>query len=274
VIPIFVVVLQGSQRFEALKYDLNRQAIPFVVEQAVNGSYIKEEQLEFLFDRKGTFARLGYDISKSLLGCALSHRAVYLKGYDCGSDWIVVLEEDVRLQENFLANLNLLLNNFQSDGPLIIQLFTRGERFIKKKSIQGIVNERYIFQFASPPGQTAGYLINREALHLAIKDKEILGAPDWPSWAAQVDFFGTFPFLVFENGEGSSIGPSPLSRKGYWIRNLEKCLGFHFFRFHAHYSSSRIYLKTEIKPLMLRTLWTIRGKPTFPSENRNGLWLV
>lgn len=273
-IPIYVVALANSKRFQKLSEDLEEQELNFKRILAVDGNNLSNDDLRDNFDKRGSFARLGYEMSLPLIGCGLSHKVAYAKGIQEKQNWILILEEDVRLCPNFKVNLVNLLKQLDSGTPTICQLFTRGERFVHKKTLTMFQSGRYLFKFATPPGQTAGYLINKAALLIATKEKKLSGPPDWPTWSHSINFLGTFPFLITETSEGSSIGSPPLSKKMYWRRNLSKLFAWHFYNNITFYPNLRSYYVLEIKPIVLRFAWRLRRKPTFPEGNDDGLWII
>ena len=273
-IPVFVIALSGSKRLHLLEEDMKEQGIDFSLIEAIDGKNIELEDCREIFNPTGTFARLGYQISAPLLGCALSHNFVYETASKLDKEWIVVLEEDVRLKKKFLDKIEFLIENFASDEPIICMLFTRGNRFVKRETFSEGISGRFIFDFASIPGQTAAYLINKRALELAIHNKVVCGPPDWPNWSYPVQFKGTYPFLVEETGEQSSIGTPPLSRLSYWARNISILTGVHFFRYRRHYENLQCYTLFELKPFFYRILWKIKGSKLFPPGKDEGLWIL
>ncbi len=273
-IPIYAIALEGSGRIEPFEKEANNQAINYEIHRAVDGNHLSDSEILQHYNLEATYARLGYPIKNALIGCALSHKQVYKKALENSFDWVVILEEDVQLRSNFMHDIESLVSNLNSEEAIVCQLFTRGERFIKRKSIKDISRRRFVFEFACMPGQAAAYLMNKKALIIASTERLISGPSDWPNWATNVNFYGTFPYLVFESGEGSSIGSPPFTRKRYWIRTLEKIMGIHFIRFHKHYSNFGSYLKVEIKPVFLRIIWRLKGRQYFPNRDLNGLWVV
>lgn len=273
-IPIYVITLAHSKRFGKISRDLYEQGLDFEKILAVDGKKISENELDANFNERSSFARLGYIMSPPLIGCGLSHKIAYQKGIKEIKDWLLILEEDVRLCRDFKNLLEDLLMQLDSQTPTICQLFTRGERFVEKKTLIKVQSERYLFRFATPPGQTAGYLINKEALIRATKEDRLSGPPDWPNWSHDIAFVGTYPFLISESEEGTSIGSPALSRKMYWRRNLSKLMGWHFIRNINCYPNINSYYALEIKPIFLRALWKLKGKPTFPAGDATGLWII
>jgi GR25 family glycosyltransferase involved in LPS biosynthesis len=273
-IPIYVIALANSERFHKLSKDLQEQGLNFIKISAVDGTRLSKDELKASFDKGGSFARLGYEMSLQLIGCGLSHKIAYGKGIQEEQVWILILEEDVRLCANFKYNLENLVRQLDVSTPTVCQLFTRGDRFIRKKSLTELYGGRYLFRFMAPPGQTAGYLINKAALLIATREEKLSGPPDWPNWSHNVKFIGTFPFLITETAEGTSIGSPPLSRKMYWRRNLSKLFAWHFVQNIKFYPNMRSYYLLEMKPIILRVAWRLRGKPTFPMGDERGVWVI
>jgi GR25 family glycosyltransferase involved in LPS biosynthesis len=273
-IPIYVIAIEGSSRIESFKIEATNQEINYEIHRAVNGNDLSESEILKLYNLEATYARLGYQINKSQIGCALSHKQVYKKALESDSDWVVILEEDVQLQSQFRQSLEILISSLNAERAIICQLFTRGERFVRKKTIKKIADNRFIFEFASMPGQTASYLINRKALLMGSTEEAISGPADWPNWTTSITFFGIFPYLVFESGQSTSINSPLVSRKQYWMQSLGKFSGLHFIKYRKYYLNLKSYWKIEVRPLVIRILWRFKGKPTFPQFDSRGLWII
>lgn len=271
---VYVVAMQDSVRVAPLIEELKSQLLEFKVQNAIDGRKIDLANSDLWYQKNGTYARLGYHISGPLLGCALSHKSIYSKEKENEDGWILILEEDVRLQPNFRNAVMEVISKLPTNGAIVCQLFTRGERFIQKKSIFEISTGRFLYKFACIPGQTAAYLINRAALKKANLQFKLIGPPDWPNWSHDVTFYGTYPFLVTENDLETTIGSPPISRSNYWVRVLQKASLIHFLKHFKTYPSILAYLKFEIRPLWNHFYWKLRRSPRFPKDARDGLWII
>ena len=273
-ISVFVIALQDSTRFPFLESDLKRERLVFTKVNAVNGKLLGEDEISKLVNLGICKSRLGYAISRPLIGCALSHRKVYELSLRQSSEWTLIFEEDVRLKHGFAHSLlKLNLENLDKH-PVVIQLFTRGERFISRKEQRKLENGSTIFEFSTIPGQAAAYLINRRAVELALKSVKIDGPSDWPNWASSVKFFGVFPFLVSESGEGTTIGSKSVSKFRYRLRVIAVLTGIHLITNRWRYDSTSSYWKLIAKPLAARILWQIKGRKTYPRDEKTGLWVL
>lgn len=72
-LTIFVITMPDSKRVELIKSQLKSLKIPFVIQEAIVGSNLSDEEIKSKVDLRGCYARLGYKISKNLIGCGLSH---------------------------------------------------------------------------------------------------------------------------------------------------------------------------------------------------------
>ena len=133
--PVFIISMPDSKRVELIKSQLSRLGISFEIQDAVVGKNLTEREINNLVNLRGCDARLGYRISKNLIGSGLSHIEVYKKAYALGNEWTLILEEDanlIELNKELIYNATSKLNT----GPVIIQLFTRASRLIKTSTLQ------------------------------------------------------------------------------------------------------------------------------------------
>lgn len=271
---IFVISLPGSPRFQLLRDQLNSQGASYEVIKAVDGRQISDVELEREVDQRSCLARLGYQIGRPLIGCALSHRKAYLRFLSSNAQWAVVFEEDVRLQPEFESKLDSILSDLDFEAPTIVQLFTRGERFVTRKSQRDLQDSYSLFQFAAIPGQAAAYLINRSAAELALSAKRVDGPSDWPNWASRVNFFSVYPFLSSESAEGTTIGSPTTTRVKFWIRAIQIITGLHWVKYRDSFDSFYDYRILIVQPIYIRTKWVLAGRKTFPIGDAGGLWLL
>ncbi len=271
---IFVISLPDSLRFQSLQKQLNSQLIDYAVIKAVDGHQISDVELEQGVDQESCLARLGYRISRPLIGCAMSHRKAYRQFLSSNAKWAVVFEEDVRIQSEFESRIGSILYDFDVEAPTIVQLFTRGERFVFRANSRGLQDSYFLFEFASIPGQAAAYLINRSAAELALTTERIDGPSDWPNWASRVKFFSVYPFLVSESAEGTTIGSPVITRFNFWMRVIKVSTGIHWLKFRASFDSLSDYKSLIIQPLYIRAKWILSGRKTFPKGDPEGLWLL
>jgi hypothetical protein len=260
-LPIYIIKIPNSNRNPGLAKSLNTLGLKFQIQEAVVGNKLTSVQLVKNVNLRGCDARLGYKISKSLIGCGLSHRETYKKFLENGSDWALILEEDVIIEDFNFSELFQALE-ICNTTPTIIQLFTRSSRIMDEKSIVKLGSgTRIIFNFKPRlvGSGTSAYFINRLAAQKALIDKKLDGAPDWPRWAQGVSQKGIYPWMVCESEIGSTITLSSISHMSNLRRRLLQLTGIHYLTYFQEYSSPIAYFKEEISPYLLYLYWRLRG---------------
>jgi glycosyl transferase family 25 len=259
--PIYIIKMPNSHRNPGLAKSLNALNLTFQIQEAVVGKKLTSEQIVKNVNLRGCDARLGYRISKSLIGCGLSHRESYKKFLGTGSEWALILEEDVVIEDLNFTEIYQALETCKS-VPTIIQLFTRSTRLMDKKSIIQIGSgTRIVFNFKPRVvgSGTPAYVINRLAAQKAFSDKKLDGAPDWPRWAQGVSQKGIYPWMVYETEIGSTIILSSTSRRDNFRRRLLQLTGIHYLIFLREYSGPVAYFREEISPYLFYLYWRFRG---------------
>ena len=76
-IPIFVIVMPSSSRFDPLKKRLIEFNIPFEKVDAIDGRRIDEKELAKLYDEDRALKNIGRPMTRGEIGNTLSHRKVW-----------------------------------------------------------------------------------------------------------------------------------------------------------------------------------------------------
>lgn len=266
-IPILIISLPDSKRLKLVVGQLDELELDYTLINSVNGKTLSLSELHKLVDYKSCNARLGYTISTGVVGCFLGHVRAYEKLHSMDFDWALILEEDVEI-----LNLDFdAINSFQIMNyaePAIVQLFTRSSSLIDKNSIVEISNGYYGFNFLPRlvGCGTAAYLINKQAVALAVKSSLVTGAPDWPPWSQGVKFYGVYPWMFHEEAQGSAITNNEITPSRYRLRRIQQILGFHYLIYRSTYKGLTEYYKEEIRPYFLYLRWKISGSKTFDDK--------
>lgn len=252
---IYVLKVKDSTRYLQL-YDLlvesNYQVLP-----VDSIAFPELDSAKSNYNEAATFAKLGYRLSDSAVSCLLGHRKIYQELLKSGEPWALILEDDVQPVKELATAFKYVPILVNADTPSIVQLFTRGERFVERVPVFKFEGFS-LFRFHCLPGQTAAYLINRSAAALAIADRSGTGPADWPFWASKVNFFGISPFLFLEDGVDSRIPIPYMGRAIHWRRLLSIITGIHWIRNKIYFESWDQYKLFMIKPIWLRILWRIK----------------
>jgi len=270
--PIYIIKMPGSTRNPRLIQSLDKLGLEYKIQEAVVGASLRSTEINDLVDLKSCFARLGYNMSKNLIGCGLSHKKIFLEAFNSKHEWILVFEEDAQLVNFEIVEIEKALI-LSGDAPTVIQLFTRAARLIDKNSLIELGdNNRMLFDFAPRLigfGASA-YLMNREAINIALKEYKLDGPPDWPSWATEVRFRGIYPWMINENNEGSTIPDNQINTGRYLLRRLMQITGVHFLIYRNQYKNPKSYLNEEIKPYIYYLKWRVKGSKYYLNDE-NGL---
>jgi len=266
--------MPDSKRVASIKSQLEGLKIPFVIQEAIVGNDLSDKEITDRVNLRGCDARLGYKISKNLIGSGLSHIEVYKKALNLETDWVLILEEDVILI-NFDRNIIGGATAEVGNDPAIIQLFSRASRLAIRSSIREIEPEKFIFRFGK---RIAGcgapaYLINRNAIKTALSCNKLNGTPDWPSWGQSVKFFGIYPWLFEETGAGSSVPMNSIQRKQNFVRRASQISGIHYLMYRSEYENFKTYLNEEIYPYLLFLTWRLMGSKYFKND-KSGIQLI
>ena len=256
--------MSSSSRSLTLLRQLENLNIKYNIVDAIDGSSLGQDDLNKLVDFRSCQARLGYKISPNLIGCFLSHQKIYKMMAIHENNWALILEEDAKI-DNFNKEVVVQLINKFSGNPTVIQLFSRSSRLIRKNSVNEVSNGFISFQFLPRiVGSGAlAYLINKEAINLALKDNLVTSTPDWPPWIKKAKVLGVYPWMFKESDEGSLIRNNRISRHSYLFRRLLQITGIHYLIYHQEYKGFATYFSEELYPYYLYLIWKFRGSKTY-----------
>lgn len=267
-LPIYIIKMPGSKRNPNLIQSIRSLGLDFILQEAVVGNSLTSDEIKSLVNLKGCNARLGYQISKNLIGCALSHKKIYGDALKKNSDWILVFEEDAQLVDFKLDDIQYALSLCE-DSPIIIQLFSRASRLIDQSSIIKFKNsERIMFDFAPRLigfGASA-YLINKKAILLSMAINKLDGPSDWPSWTRNVTFKGLYPWMIYENDDQSTIPKNNINHFKYYCRKILQLLGIHFLIYRNQYGSLKNYARDELIPFGYYIRWKLGGSKYYQND--------
>jgi hypothetical protein len=199
----FVISLSTRPYPSKLIQDLTQLSLNVHVVRAHEPMDPLESKLIYV-DKDLMCIRLGYQPRMEQICCALSHRSVYEHISTLEGNCFLIFEDDVEIDQSRMRELlNLPILTYK--GSFVIQLFSRGSRFVNMVLKNG--NTMFGF-FRYPPGQTCAYVISKKAALQALKSP-IDGPADWPSWSRNVAFIGIYPWVATEGLMDSSIGPLP-----------------------------------------------------------------
>lgn len=266
----FVIETPGRLASSELIHFFQSSEVPYTRIQGVVGEHLGESEIEDQIDLPLFWHRIGYRPPKSLIGCGLSHKVIYEIAREMNLDWTLVCEADARPRfssENLRSMVVKMTEDV--DAPTVLQLFSRGERLVRKKPVKLIVGEEGdlgLYDFLYPPRQTVSYLINKKAILIANSEQKLTGPPDWPSWSIGICYIGVYPWLFFETGEQSSIPVPSANRRDLRVRSLSVLSGLDFMIHGQKYPSLKAWIFLVYRPAILRLVWRLLGEKKLTSS--------
>lgn len=208
------------------------------------------------------------------MACAVSHHLIYKQAAKSFSanpnlEWVVVLEDDVIVFNEFSLRIEVL-SKIKFGTPTVISLFTRGKRYACKEKFFRERSDSTLLKAYVPPGQTCFYMINRQAVNLAISNDVAEGEADWPFWSEKCNFFLSYPWVGIETQSGTTIPtPGPASRiKAYFF--IIQVFSFIKYRsWREHDLNAKSYFRFMIKPLLLRVLLRMHYLRPLNTQDKN-----
>ncbi|MBZ1350060.1 glycosyltransferase family 25 protein [Alcaligenaceae bacterium LF4-65] len=206
-IPCFVVSLAtATQRREAMMNLLASHGITPRWFDAVDGRVMSAEELAKHFAAELATQVYG-PMSRSEIGCALSHLGIYRLMVEQGIASAVIFEDDIDLAPDFAALLDTqsgLLGMFSTDDPAMVQLthVRRGYRFGARS-----VGNYHIVRPHGGVWRTSGYFIT-----LAAAQKMLSGAYPVCVAADYWRYFEQQRFLTLYALTPNAVWDGPLSK--------------------------------------------------------------
>ena len=233
ILPLMVIAMDGKPRNERLIGALAELGYQPRLIPAVDGSELNPDAIRSRVDVAAVRAHLMRDLLPGEAGCALSHHDCYVRAWDSGSEWTVILEDDAHPSHCFDL-LPSVLSQLTSRSPRVLTLRTLPSLPVRRGSIMRITvqgasrGEAVVARYFQPPQLTLGYAINRSALRLALGESRLRGVADWPPWAYMCEFWGAYPWLLGEPTHASTIGwrgPLEPPREGSFASNPARFVG-------------------------------------------------
>lgn len=255
---IYVISPAEGSRSQPLVEQLNRlQTHTFSLFPATMLRSIPEG-----FDMAPAVAINRYELLPGELGCAISHRSVYLDIVASRNIWSCVLEDDARIPD--IEEFEHRLNKFESRSPSssgeVVSLYSGGALLIRWL-------EPGVAVCLGASSHAVGYVISdRAAEELADANKDHRFVADWPL-GTKVKFRLCLP-PVIEHGDRHAetlIGPRKQPLLTFMDR-LEMYSLLYFVRNRPVFPNLAYYLRVVIRPRLFWNFMRVFGKRRSGSE--------
>jgi glycosyl transferase family 25 len=216
-IPIIVINLkQDVSKREIISKNLNLLGLEFSFFEAVNGKELTDREFNNVYNFKNSLIQKRKVLSRSEIGCALSHFEVYQKMIDNNVDKIILLEDDAIIGQDFIEALNIV-----SLLPKNWEIFLLGSNGGNIRVCNGYLNikKNYSnFKVGIPlkvTHGTCGYIINRKgALRMLSYSKLLYLAIDqYTGDRSKMNTYAIYPRVVSINASLKSSIIKPQGSK-------------------------------------------------------------
>lgn len=235
-LPIIVISLPGSSRREACLEQFHRLGISFEFYDAIDGQILLPQDVSKHYDAATNLAKFKRPLTRSEIGCYLSHQGIWKKVRD-GAKPIVVLEDDFVLSEQFMPFISRVPKKFL-DGCFLKLDAHEEKRNVRYKS-QTIIAGVTVGSFGVIPACTAGYIIGPRAAAQLLDARQHFFRPidiDLKHyWEHRVPILGTIPALVKQRLsksesqiESNRVKVKPRSKLRRLILNVQYQANFRF----------------------------------------------
>ncbi|WP_035265586.1 glycosyltransferase family 25 protein [Acinetobacter sp. Ver3] len=193
----YLINLDGSdQRLEQASKQLNSVNWPFEKFSAFDGR--GKALTEFSqYDDLGAQDLLGRRLMSSELGCYLSHYGCAQKFLTTDADYLVVLEDDMKINANFHQQLQAILHYLDTHENLdwyLVNIAAKKKKFAKDIISLNSVSLWHAYYF---PIRGLGLIWSREGAKAFLQAGQIINMP--------VDIF--FQTWLSKNGKGLGVWP-------------------------------------------------------------------
>ena len=203
-IPIFVISLPGSPRFDLLKERLIKFNITFEKIDAIDGRRLNEKDLRRLYDEDRALKKIGRPMTRGEIGNALSHREVWQIIIDRDLPAALVLEEDAIIDRAFCCFVQILNEIPKKIG--FLSLYTQGGRVVRRPS--AALGEFTLHRAVVGLPNTVAYLITTNYARMLLnRGTRIENPTDWPMSYLDREQYLAVPMPVSHSYNKSVINP-------------------------------------------------------------------
>ena len=203
---------------------------------------------------------LGRELSSTQAGCVLSHYQAQISNED---NWLCILEDDaVILDSAKLIEALDIVSKLKFNYPVIILLYAGYGGLYG--NFRSVTDNFSLGKVVSLPTGTVGYVINYKCSKLISSHSSITGAPDWPTWSADVSFFQLYPAVVSHSPHFNSIylevskKSDSLSWPKHRLTSVRTILALFNPNITSAYGGPSSYARIVLFPGMRRKIWRLR----------------
>ncbi len=210
-IPITVINLKkDTGRKNKITQQLNDLNLEFSFFDAIYGAELNDKEFNAVYNPKHSIKKNARLLRKNDIGCALSHLGVYQQMLDDNIDKMIILEDDVILDKEFVNALDII--GYLPENLEIFLLGYSSKRRMPCNFNIKLKNNHTAFNIGVSPKQRGGlyaYVINkRGALRmLSYKDSIYQSIDSYTGDYRYMNVYNIYPRVAMQNHNiPSSIG--------------------------------------------------------------------
>ena len=189
-IPILIISQNSARRRELVESLKVFSEFRVQIQTGVSGESVLNDSE--IIDLNSFHYLNGRKMLAGEAGCAVAHFQAYRRIVEMDSKWVLILEDNSRINPVALAKIPTMLSRLDSIKetgkiPIIIHLFMNNAHFIGKKIYAD--QKFFLYESLTILRLAKAYLINREAALMAIRaGLPIKDVADWPHWVLKTKF--------------------------------------------------------------------------------------
>lgn len=176
---LYLINLKSAKnRLSRMADMLNEIGLHYEVIEAVDGRVLSQEEINGLYSRFKSWLVLNRQMTRSEIGCALSHKKAYRKFLATNEQSCVIFEDDIIASDMINDAIDLAQETISTERPEVILLSAFDEESSQAPSELGVYNP------IGFPWCTDGYVINRKAAELILRVNTpiCICADGWYRW--------------------------------------------------------------------------------------------
>lgn len=181
-IPIFVINMKkDTDRKKYMEQLSEEYGLFFKFIEAIDGKNLNEKGISKAYNKEKSIRALGREMTKSEIGCALSHLSVYKQMIDQNIEIAIVFEDDIQIEKGFTSIMNTI-KKLPSDWELVLLGYHRGgvehKKTISSSRYKRKITDKYTLVRLIRLGLGSyGYLINLQGAKKLVKQLETIKKP-------------------------------------------------------------------------------------------------
>jgi len=173
---------EAIERRNSITSQLEKLGLKYELFDAIRGSSLSEKELHEKVDMQEV-AKYPNWLTPNMLGCSLSHLGVYRRIAESGTDWHLVLEDDVELDPemaHFMKAFELTGNKFRDQVVLLYGVKLSGNIILDKDPLfNEATHSIHKVQPDQRVGSTGAYFIHKETAKRMLENNPLVKvAPD------------------------------------------------------------------------------------------------